>query len=134
MNITPEQIPDSAVEAAIKAFDAKPCPFVKEAWKDALAAARPVVVMLSLAPNGEGRWEEILPRVHEVQITGWRDERGKSRSGRVAYIGADGQPKNSFNRGSSLFLFNTPGAGQRSTVTLRHLMELGRATRSGGKG
>lgn len=103
-------------------------------WFAAAFAARPVVVMLSLSPNGEGRWDEILPRVHEVQITGWRDERGKSRNGRVAYIGANGKPKNGFNRGSSLYLFNTPGAGQRSTVTLHHLMELGRATRSGGKG
>ena len=100
-------------------------------WFDAAFGARPVVVMLGLSPNGEGRWGGILPRVHEIQITGWTDEKGKSRNGRVAYIGADGKPKKGFNRGSSLYLFNTHGAGQRSTVPLRLLLELGRDKRNG---
>lgn len=94
-------------------------------WFRAALAGSAVTVMLALSPNGEARWGSILPRVHEINITGWIDEDGKDRNGRIAFIGPNG-PESGFNRGSSLFLFNTPGAGQRSTVTLGELLTLGR--------
>lgn len=93
-------------------------------WFAAALNSRAPTTILSLSPNGEGRFGDILPRVHEILITGWIDDKGKSRSGRVAFIGKDG-PEKQFNRGSSLFLVNMHGAGQRSTVTLRELLDLG---------
>lgn len=98
-------------------------------WFEAAIAGSAVSVLLSLSPNGESRWGHILDHVQEINITGRVDENGKDRTGRIAHIGPNG-PESGFNRGSSIFLTNVPGIGQRSKVTLCELLRLGRMENS----
>lgn len=95
-------------------------------WIDAALACKSLVAMLILSPNGEARFDRLLKASHEIAITGYVDEKGRDRSGRIAFIDEDGRAVNGNTRGSSLFLINPPyGAGQRSFVTIEQVMRQG---------
>lgn len=62
-------------------------------------------VLLIPSPNGEAIYQELIPVAHEIHI-----------AGRIAFIGADGKPKNGNTRGSSLFIVNGYSRGTRTVI------------------
>lgn len=72
-------------------------------WVDKAISSNAVIAMLIPTPNGEKHYTHLFQSAHEISIIG-----------RIAFIGADGEPKAGNNRGSSLFIINGYAQGTRS--------------------
>lgn len=71
----------------------------------AISSKDAITAFLIPSPNGESYYDKLIAHSHEIHIVG-----------RIAFIGADGKPKNGNNRGSSLFIVNGYAPGSRSVV------------------
>lgn len=71
-----------------------------------------ITAYLIFSPNGESYYDKLCASSHEIQITG-----------RIAFIGVNGNPKTGNTRGSSLFIINGYGKGSRSVVRRDDLIE-----------
>lgn len=74
-------------------------------WIEKAIRSDAVTAMLIPTPNGESYFHDLIKHSHEISIVG-----------RLAFLGADGQPKKGNNRGSSLFIINGYGQGSRSYI------------------